>query len=70
MSSLPATPFTVTFMSIFCGFAKSLLGSTSATSLRVPTLKVFKELTPVAVRTRKSCSPSAAVSEILKVTTA
>ena len=70
MSSLPATPLTVTFMPIFWGRAKSLLGSTSATSRSAPTLKVLSELIPVAVRTRKSCRPSSASSAILKVATA
>ena len=70
MSSLPATPLTVTFIAIGCGVAKSLFGSTSSTSLSTPTLNVFSGLIPVAVRTRKSCSPSGASGAILKVAVA
>jgi len=47
------------------GAAKSLLGSTSGTSLRVPTLKVRSSLIPEAVRTRRSCRPRGASAAIL-----
>jgi hypothetical protein len=54
-------------MAIGWGLAKSLLGSTSATASNTPTLKVFNGLTPVAVRSRKSCRPNAASRSIAKV---
>ncbi len=66
MSSLSATPLTVTFIAIGCGRAKSSLGSTSATSGSAPTLNVLSGLIPVAVRSRKSCRPSAASGAIRK----
>ncbi len=60
-------PVDGTFIAIGCGRVKSLFGSTSATSFIAPTLKVFRGLTPVAVRSRKSCSPSGASGAIAKV---
>ncbi len=48
-----------------CGALKSLLGSTSLTSLSAPTLKVRSSLIPVAVLTRKSWIPSAQSGAIL-----
>ena len=54
---MSATPLTVTFMAIGCGLAKSLLGSTSAISVRAPTLMLRSSLMPVAVRSRRSYRP-------------
>ncbi len=64
-------PLTVTFIAIGWGLAKSLLGSTSTSSLSAPTLNVRSSLIPVAVRTRRSCRPSAQSGAILsRATTA
>ena len=67
MSSLAATPLTVTFMGIGCGFVKSLFGSTSVISSSTPTLNVLSGVMPVAVRRRKSYRPGAVSASILNV---
>jgi len=61
------TPVTVTLSGIFCGEAKSLLGSFSATTGSAPTQTVRISLIPLAVRSRTACSPSLQSGAILTV---